>query len=621
MLMRFFQIAKNLPRLIRFCGGIRGTLRKTIAVFNREGLSGICEHLAKQDQRNDYTEWLRRYDTLTDEARAAMRGRINSTVQSPLISVVMPTYNPKPKWLIEAIESVRKQIYPHWELCIADDASTDKAIRPILECYAKKDARIKVVFREKNGHISAASNSALELATGEWVALLDHDDLLTEHALFWVANAINQNPKARLIYSDEDKIDEAGRRSGPYFKCDWNVDLFYSQNMFSHLGIYHKALLHEVGGFRLGMEGSQDYDLALRCIEHVEHKQTHHISRVLYHWRMHAESTAQSGQVKPYAITAGEKALNEHFHRRGVNATAKYIGHGYRVRYALPETPPMVSLIISTKNELQHIRQCVESILSETTYPSYEILIIDTGSDEPATLQYFRELESEEKVRVVFYSRAFSSSKLINTAVTNAPGKVIGFLNNIIEVISPDWLSEMVSHALRTDVGVVGAKLYCPNDTLQHGGVILGAGEVARHSHRGITRQSSGYFGRASLVQSLSVVTASCQVFRKEIFEEVGGLDKKDLQPALENVDFCLRVREAGYRNIWTPYAELYHCKTATRGYEAAPEQQARFVEEMAYMKQRWGDLLQNDPAYNPNLTLEHEDFSLAWPPRIQGSA
>lgn len=620
---------------IKHGGGLKNTLNKAIQLYRREGLTGIKRGFrivatsgqiiptsgSGEFDRNNYTEWVRRYDTLTDNTRAAMRQLIDAFDNKPIISVIMPTYNPKPEWLIEAIESVCKQIYPHWELCIADDASTDKSIRPILERYAREDSRIRVVFREENGHISEASNSALKLATGEWVALLDHDDLLAEHALFRVADAINQNPGVRLIYSDEDKINETGRRLDPYFKCDWNTDLFYSHNLVTHLGVYHTDLLHEIGGFRLSMEGAQDYDLALRCVEHISAKQIHHIPRVLYHWRTHAESTAQSADAKPYAMLAGERALNEHFQRQALNATAELIGCGYRVRYALPDALPLVSLIIPTRNGLHLIKQCVESILKKTTYPNYEILIIDNGSDDLSTLQYFKELQSEPRVRVVRDDRPFNYSALNNAAVKKARGELIGLINNDIEVISPDWLSEMVSHALRPDVGAVGACLWYPNDTLQHGGVILGIGGWAGHAHKGFSKGCFGYVARMALISEFTAVTGACLVVRKELYEKVEGLNESDLQIACNDVDFCLRLREAGYRNIWTPYAELYHHESATRGFEDTPEKQARFAKEVAYMKKRWGNQLLIDPAYSPNLTLDHEDFSLAWPPRVELTA
>lgn len=613
-LKRLIQIGKDLPKLLRLTGGVLAGVRKTVTVFKREGVRGIRVRLVSHG--NDYVSWVHRYDVLTDEMRSAMRTRIDAFSHQPLISVVMPTYNPNPDWLIAAIESVRTQIYPRWELCIADDASTHAAVRPILESYAKKDSRIKIVFRAQNGHISAASNSALGRASGEWVALMDHDDLLSEHALFWVADAINRNPEAGLIYSDEDKIDEEGKRSEPNFKCDWNVDLFHSYNMISHLGVYRTDLVSEVGGFRVGFEGSQDYDLALRCAERLGPNQIHHIPRVLYHWRKHVESTAHAVGAKSYAVLAGERALNEHFARQNVNARAEWEQPGYRIRYALPEIPPMVSLIIPTRNGLHLVKQCVQSILDKTTYPDYEILIVDNGSDDPSILEYFDELQGDARIRVVRDERPFNYSALNNAAVKLARGEVIGLLNNDVEVIAPEWLSEMVSLALQPGVGAVGARLWYPNDTLQHGGVIM-IGGVAGHAHKYLPRQSRGYAGRASVIQGFSAVTAACMVIRKTIYEDVGGLNETDLKVAFNDVDFCLRVGEAGYRNVWTPYAELYHHESASRGYEDTPEKRARFERETEFMKRRWGDLLSNDPAYSPNLTLNHEDFSLAWPPRI----
>ncbi|MDM0081949.1 glycosyltransferase family 2 protein [Variovorax sp. J31P179] len=567
--------------------------------------------------RKHYSEWVKRYDTPTDSLRAAMRERIASMGNTPLISVVMPVYDVDPSWLREAIESVRRQIYPHWELCIADDASPSEATRALLKEYAALDARIKVVFRPRNGHISAASNSALELAAGPWIALMDHDDLLAEHALFWLADAIDRHPNARLIYSDEDKIDGRGVRSAPNFKPDWNLDLFRSQNIFSHLGALRTDLVREVGGFRVGLEGAQDYDLVLRCIEHVAPAQVHHIPRVLYHWRVHAASTATSIEAKPYAQEAGARALNEHFARTGVRAKAECTRDGYRVHYELPDPPPLVSLIIPTRNAVELVRQCIESIQRKTTYPRYEIILVDNGSDDPAALDYFRQLGQQPGVRVIRDDRPFNYSALNNAAVESASGELVGLVNNDIEVISPDWLSEMVSIALQPGVGAVGARLWYPDMRLQHGGIILGIGGIAGHSHKRLQSGDAGHFQRAVVVQSLAAVTAACMVVRKDIYRSVGGLDEEHLQVAYNDVDFCLRVREAGYRNVWTPHAELIHHESATRGDDAAADKQARFVAEGQYMQRRWGEALAADPAYSPNLTLIFEDFSYAWPPRV----
>ena len=316
-------------------------------------------------------------------------------------------------------------------------------------------------------------------------------------------------------------------------------------------------------------------------------------------------------------MIAGEKALQAHLDRQGVQAKATLMNYGYRVQYALPEVLPKVSLIIPTRNGLQLTRQCIESIVEKTTYPDYEIIVIDNGSDDPDTLRYFETLKADDRIRVIRDERPFNYSALNNAGVKQAHGDIIGLLNNDLEVISPEWLTEMVSHALRPEVGAVGARLWYPDDTLQHGGVILGIGGWAGHAHKGFSKGSPGYVGRMSLISDFSAVTAACLVVQKNRFEAVGGLNETELQVACNDVDLCLRLREAGYRNVFTPYADLYHHESATRGFEDTPEKKARFEKERQYMIQRWGSVMSNDPAYNPNLTLDHEDFSLAWPPRV----
>jgi len=623
-LKRARHVASVLPNVVRQAGGIRPTAAKAWYVFQREGMKGLVlrwrtYHSPATAGRNDYQEWIRRYDTLDDEQRRQMRDAVQHWASPPLISVVMPTFNADPVWLSQAIESVRSQLYPHWELCIADDASTDPRIRPLLEQLAQQDTRIKLHLRAQNGHISAASNSALDMATGEWVALLDHDDLLSELALFCVAQRIIAQPSVRMVYSDEDKIDEHGKRHWPYFKCDWNPDLFYSHNMFSHLGVYHLELVRSVGGFRSGFEGTQDYDLALRCVERIRSDQIAHIPKVLYHWRVHTESTASNAEAKPYAMLAGERALNEHFQRMGVAGHVKLIDLGYRAQYQLPSDLPLVSLLIPTRDHKKITELAVRSILDKTTYPNYEIIILDNGSIEAETLDWFERIERQNsRVRVIRYDHPFNYSAINNFGVTQAAGSVIGLINNDVEVINPEWLSEMVSHALRPDIGCVGAKLYYSNDTLQHGGVVIGLGGCAAHSHKHFPRDSAGYFLRLKCISNYSAVTAACLIVRKEIFEAVGGLDEENLKVAFNDVDFCLKVREKGYRNLWTPYAELYHHESISRGAEDTLDKQARFQSEIQFMKKKWGLELTQDPCYSPNLTLSHEDFSLAWPPRYE---
>jgi GT2 family glycosyltransferase/2-polyprenyl-3-methyl-5-hydroxy-6-metoxy-1,4-benzoquinol methylase len=627
--------AKDLLQfIIRKGGGLSGTAKKASAAYQAKGLAGLLARAnwakgAMDDtivanetreiiDRHDYQKWISFYDTLTAADIEIISNEIAGWASTPVISIIMPVYNPPLELLKEAVSSVRAQLYPHWQLCIADDASTDFKVIEYLGALEAEDARVKVVFRTENGHISHASNSALSVATGDYIALMDNDDLLPMNALYWVARTINENPDAGLIYSDEDKIDTNGVRSAPYFKSDWNEYLFRSQNMICHLGVYRRSLVEEVGNFRPGFEGAQDYDLALRCIDKLERDQIVHIPRVLYHWRIHPGSTAMAGDEKPYAAHAGVAALNEHLARKGNIGTTELLPMGlYRVHYSLPETLPLVTLVIPTRNAHVLVKQCIDSIKRLTTYPRYEIILVDNGSDEPESLEYFATIDREENIRVMRDDGPFNYSALNNKAVRIANGELIGLVNNDIEVITPGWLEEMVSIALQPNVGAVGARLWYPDNRLQHGGVVVGVGGVAGHSHKYLAKGDYGYFCRAALTQEFSAVTAACLIIKKSIFEEVDGLDEVNLKVAFNDVDFCLRVQEAGYLNIWTPFAELYHHESATRGLEDTPQKQERFMNEVIYVQSRW-PRLREDYTYNPNLTLEHEDFGLAWPPRVK---
>ncbi|WP_254214212.1 glycosyltransferase family 2 protein [Burkholderia multivorans] len=625
---RAVHAAESLTAHLRARGGVINALRHYYAIWHKEGMQGVRRRATRilardtfEDSPEAYARWIAQYDTIDDAKRATLRTAVARFARRPLISIVVPTYNSDIALLHEMIESVRAQIYPHWELCIADDASTIEAVRTTLADYASRDARIKVVLRDRNGHIAEASNSALACASGEYVALLDHDDILPEHALYMVVKAINEHSGARLFYSDEDKLTPDGRRIAPYFKSDWNPELFLTQNLFSHLGVYETALVREVGGFRKGFEGSQDHDLALRCIEKAGHNAVHHIPHILYHWRVVPGSTAASGAEKPYALTAGIRAVEEHLQRIGVEATVSQAASDIgliRVRYAMPAPAPLVSIVIPTRDGVELLRQCVESIFTRSTYPNFEIIIVDNGSVKPETLAYFDSLNTHPNVRVLRDDRPFNFSALNNAAVSQSHGEYICLLNNDIEVITPEWLEEMVSLAARPGNGAIGACLWYPNDTLQHGGVMLGLGGVAGHIHARLPRGAFGYFGRAVSTQNLSVVTAACLLIRRSIYDEVHGLDE-ELAVAFNDVDFCIRVRNAGYRNVWTPYAELYHHESATRGSDLSPEKARRFAREIRFMEQRWGAALFNDPAYNPNLTLDASKhaFALADEPRI----
>lgn len=562
-----------------------------------------------------YADWIKKVEIPRYSRLLGAEMALGTFQYRPTISVIMPTYNTAEKFLRKAIESVKAQSYPDWELCIADDASPQPQVRQVLEEYAAQDSRIKMVIREQNGHISMASNSALALATGEFVALLDHDDELAEHALLFMTGAINRSPSAQILYSDEDKIDEQGNRSNPHFKPDWNPDLFFSQNYVCHLGVYRRDLLNRIGGFRAGVEGSQDQDLLLRCLPHVKAEDIIHVPKVLYHWRMLEGSTALASGEKSYTTEAGIKALRDYFDSQGGHDIVVETGllpNTYRVRYPILKPEPLVSLLIPTRDMLDLLRQCVQSILKNTTYRNYEVIILDNDSVQPETLEYFESIQASHAcVRVLPYRSPFNFSAINNFGVKHARGEIIGLINNDVKVISPAWLSEMVSHALRPEIGCVGAKLYYSDDTVQHAGVIIGIGGVAGHSHKYFHRNSSGYFSRLKLVQNLSAVTAACLLVRKSVFEKVGGLEEDNLRIAFNDVDFCLKVREAGYRNLWTPYAELYHFESKSRGAENTPEKQARFNREIEYVMDKWGERLRQDPCYNRNLTLAREDFSI----------
>lgn len=578
-------------------------------------------HTSRQPNTRDYATWVETYSRMHPEKVAALNRRLAglSAEQKPVISVVLPVYNPPERWLVRAIESVREQLYPQWELCVADDASTQPYVRAVLERFRQADPRIKVVYRTGNGHISRASNSALELASGEWVALLDHDDELAPEALAEVVLYLAAHPATDLVYTDEDKIDEQGRRYDPYFKPDYLPELLEGQNCLSHLSVYRMALVRAVGGFRSGFEGSQDWDLALRVIERTTAARVRHVPGVLYHWRAVEGSTARQVEEKSYTVDAAYRALLEHFRRRQLPVEIQPVpGHHWRVIYPLPERRPLVSIIIPSYNAASLLRQCLASIRERTDYAPYEIVVVNNRSDDPDALALLHWVQQDPVIRVVDYPAPFSYSALNNFAVQHARGEILCLLNNDIEVITPGWLTEMVSHAVRPEIGAVGAMLYYPDDTIQHAGVILGLGGVAGHAYLHQSRGHEGQKNRARLVQNYSAVTAACLVVRRAVYAQVGGLNESDLAIAFNDVDFCLKVRAAGFRNVWTPFAELYHHESASRGLEDTPEKQARFNREIAYMRRTWGALLDQDPAYNPNLSLEiGGKMGLAWPPRL----
>jgi len=550
----------------------------------------------------DYPKW----------QRLQTRSPTQRLPHHPLISVILPTYNTPSALLKAAIESVIDQSYPDWELCIADDASTEPHVRELLTQYPDQDDRIKVTFRSENGHISACSNSALALATGEFVALLDHDDLLSPDALYEVAALINQHPEADLIYSDEDMINSRGRRIKPVFKPDWCPDSFLSRMYTCHLGVYRRSLLMRISGFRVGYEGSQDYDLVLRFAEHTPH--IFHIPKILYHWRIHPTSSATNTTAKPYAYEAGRKAIHDAIHRRNepgqVLETPGYPGL-YTVRYEILDPKP-VSIIIPTRDLAPMLDRCLMSITQLTTYPYYEIILIDNGSQEPSTFKLFDRWQEKlgDRLRILPLDIPFNYPRLNNYGVQQSKSEYLLFLNNDTEIISPDWITGMVEQAQRSSIGAVGARLLYPDNTIQHAGIIAGIRGGVGHGHRYYPSTATGYMNQIKTVSNYSAVTAACLMCRRDLFNAVGGFDESFAVDG-NDVDLCFKFLDAGYRNIYLPHVTLYHHESKSRGYNDTVEKRSRGREERDRLTRKWRLVIDHDPCYSPNLSRQDGNYSL----------
>ncbi|MFM7365155.1 MAG: glycosyltransferase [Cuspidothrix sp.] len=608
-----FKIKKKLKKIVKLILNLRLIL---ILLFTY-GLTCTINLLKRKEEipiSDDirYQQWLNKnYPKTTD--LIFMTEDIKNLSYKPLISVIVPVYNTPRDFLKEAIDSVLNQIYPYWELCIADDASTKPYMEEILQEYALRDKRIKVAFRKENGHISRSSNSAIELANGEYIALLDHDDLLTTNALYEVVKLLNKYPEADMIYSDEDKINEEEKLQDPYFKPDWCPDSFLSRMYTCHLGVYRLDLVREIGGFREGYEGSQDYDLVLRLTEKTD--KIFHIPKILYHWRIHAESTAQDISTKNYATIAAQRAIKDALERRGESGKVIPVAGGHHiVRYEIKHHD-LVSIIIPTKNLGNILNTCLKSIFEKTTYSNYEVLVVDNGSTEKETKEIIElwKIKEPQRFRCEILDIPFNFSKINNYAVKQTKGKYLLFLNNDTEVINNDWLDGMVEQAQRNSIGAVGALLLYPDNTIQHAGVVRGIGGVAGHSHKYFVGDSYGYFNQLKTVNNYSSVTGACLMCRREVFEEVGGFEES-LAVAFNDIDLCLKFLEKGYRNVYLPHVKLYHYESKSRGYEDTPEKQRRFSHEVKYMQSKWQKIIDYDPCYSPNLTKQTEDYAIDIP-------
>lgn len=565
----------------------------------------------------DYDVWIRKYDTLTPNRLATLQRRVEVYAGAGTsISVLLPVSGGDVQALRRRIDSVHQQLWGGWELCVVGDASCDTAVMRVLEAFAADDPRIRISLVLETDAV-AAFNRAVDMATTTHVIVLGADVELRRHALLEMAVLRRRHPDVAFAYADEDRVGAGGCRRRPYFKPEWNPDLLRSQDYIGPFAMISADLVRAVGGLREGFGDSSLHDLFLRCTERLQGARIRHAPQILYHRHQGERSSAVSDESPGGAVSDGARAVAEHLARHGVHAEVEACpGRTFHVRWPLPPQLPKISLVIPTRDRVDLLRTCVESILARTTWSNFEIVVVDNHSTERNALDYLNELRGRDHIRVLRDDAPFNYAAINNRAVAQCDGELVCLVNNDIEVISPGWLEEMAAHALRPEVGAVGAMLYYPDDTIQHAGVIVGLHGVADHIHAGRPRGWRGHGGRACVAQELSAVTAACLLVRRSTYLEVGGLDER-LAVAFNDVDFCLRVRERGFHNIWTPHAELYHHESASRGSDAAPERKVRYAGEIAYMRSRWAAMLSADPAYNPNLSLRASGSGLASPPRI----
>lgn len=578
------------------------------------GMAALVEKAFQKirNRRNapvEYGKWLPKH--LPDKVELERQRKTNFAVK-PKFSIVVPLYKTPEEYLEQMVQSVKQQTYTNWELVLSDGSGKDSPLKEVLARLAAEEPRIRVVENEKTLQISENTNAAMEQATGDFFVFMDHDDMLTEHALFECAAVINKTPEADVIYSDEDKMSMDGHKFfQPHFKPDFNLDLLCTVNYICHLFVAKRELVEKVGMLRSEFDGAQDYDFIFRCTEEAE--KICHIPKILYHWRCHEDSTAENPESKQYAFDAGRRAIEAHYQRKGIHAeveNGEFLGL-YRTKYILDEKP-LISIIIPNKDHIDDLDRCVQSILKKSAYPNYEFVIVENNSTEDETFAYYEKLQKEcEKVHVCRYEGPFNYSKINNFGVLHAAGEYLLLLNNDTEMINEDCLEEMLGYCSRSDVGAVGARMYYEDNTIQHAGVVIGFGGIAGHCFVQQPRGNTGYCHRIICAQDYSAVTAACMMMKRSVFEEVGGLTE-ELAVAFNDIDFCMKVRQKGYLIVYNPYAELYHYESKSRGLEDTPEKLERFRNEIRIFETRWPEIMKNgDPYYNPNLSLETQDFSL----------
>ena len=607
--LRARRVVRAALAVARPLGSLRRLIRRLGAPGGRGRSVAGGQQFPEGDARDaaSYRRWM----TLQEYVSPA---EASPSAAGPLISIVMPVYEPDVDHLVAALESVRGQRYPSWQLVLCDDGSNgrwweDERLSPLVE-----DERVVRVGNPSNGGIAAATNRAIGAATGTWVAFMDQDDLLAPDALSAVVDAVTADPGLRLLYSDEDSIDAAGERYGPYFKPTAIRELMLGQNVMNHLTVYSVVLLKELGGLREGLDGSQDWDLNLRALDVVTDEEIAHLPRILYHWRK-TDDSFSAGEGRLRSQRAGGAAVAEAMARRGLDGFPRPVvtGGWFQLVLRVAESAPKASIVIPTRDRPELIMGCVDAILARTRYDDYELVIVDNGTRDEDALAYLAELERRHDVAVLRCDWPFNFSRLLNEGVRAASGEVIVSLNNDVIVEQDDWLEQLVANAVRPDVGAVGARLLYADGRVQHAGVVLGVGSVAGHWYGGLAGSDPGYFGQAVLQREVEAVTGAVLAMRRALYLEVGGLDEENLSVAFNDVDLCLRLREMGLRNLYVPGVELTHLESVSRGSDDRPDTRERFQREVAYMLRRWGvdggDLV--DRIKNPNFVQREGDCLL----------
>ncbi|WP_097003434.1 glycosyltransferase family 2 protein [Lacrimispora amygdalina] len=576
---------------------------KAFMIKSRHKLQGI-------DSDYDYPEWVSLTKT-TEEELAKQRETVFD--YSPRLSIVIPAFRTPERFLAAMLDSLLAQTYTNWEVCVADGSPKGEGVERVLKRYAIKDERIRYVILGENKGIAGNTNAAIEMATGDFVVLADHDDTLAPDALFECVKAINKDPEIDVVYTDEDKLDiDGGELFEPHFKPDFSPDLLTSVNYICHLFVVNHELLLEVGGFRQEFDGAQDYDFILRCTEKA--RKICHIPKALYHWRCHQDSTSSNPESKLYAFEAGARAVKAHYDRLNIPVRSVEKGIDYGIYHTTFEIPgePLVSVIIPNKDHSADLDLSMRSLIERSTYQNLEFIIVENNSTDPETFAYYEKIQKEfEFVHVVTWEREFNYSAINNFGVSFAKGEYLLFLNNDTELINPDSIKEMLGYCQREDVGITGVRLLYSDDTIQHAGVVVGFGGIAGHTFIGLHKAESSYFNQAMCARNYSAVTAACMMSKRSLFDKVGGFSE-DLAVAFNDIDYCMKIRSLNKLVVYAPYALFYHYESKSRGLEDTPEKVERFNREIRKFSEKWPDILRDgDPYYNPNLTLRKSNFAL----------